>query len=167
MLRRSPFTLLAVLFVALVFWWWQTGDDPGASPSSEPDVVRTSVPSTDRGPTTIGPVEEPSPGRGQQAPPEQGGDALPTVRLADLPPEAAEVVTLIDAGGPYAHPDKDGSRFGNYEELLPIRPRGYYREYTVPTPGLDHRGGRRLVTGGAGELYWTDDHYSSFARVLR
>ena len=91
---------------------------------------------------------------------------LPTVRLADLPPEASQVVDLIDRGGPFDE-DEDGSTFRNDEEILPDRPRGYYREYTVPTPGSDDRGARRIVGGEAGELYWTGDHYRSFSLIVR
>lgn len=108
---------------------------------------------------------------GGRADPEPTGDdtasSLPVVRLAELPPEAARTVRLIDAGGPFPEPEHDGDTFGNREELLPDRPMGYYREYTVPTPGLDHRGARRIVTGAPDELYWTADHYSSFARIRR
>ena len=92
---------------------------------------------------------------------------LPVVRLADLPPEAGRTVELIDAGGPFPEPEHDGGTFGNREELLPDRPMGYYREYTVPTPGAGDRGARRIVAGDGGELYWTDDHYSSFSRIRR
>ena len=92
---------------------------------------------------------------------------LPVVRLAALPPEAGRTVELIDAGGPFPEPDHDGGTFGNREELLPDQPMGYYREYTVPTPGVDHRGARRIVAGDGEELYWTDDHYSSFSRIRR
>jgi len=92
---------------------------------------------------------------------------LPVVALADLPPEAAQTVDLIDAGGPYPY-DQDDGVFSNREELLPDQSHGYYREYTVETPGSDDRGARRMVTGdGGGELYWTDDHYASFARIER
>ena len=79
-----------------------------------------------------------------------GDDAdsgLPVVELASLPPEAAETVDLIDSGGPFPYPEKDGSRFGNFEGLLPDQADGYYREYTVPTPGSDDRGARRIVAG--------------------
>jgi len=92
---------------------------------------------------------------------------LPVVRLAALPPEAGRTVELIDAGGPFPEPDHDGGTFGNREELLPDQPLGYYREYTVPTPGVDHRGARRIVAGDGEELYWTDDHYSSFSLIRR
>jgi ribonuclease T1 len=109
-------------------------------------------------------------GQGDPEPAGTGTDAtsgLPVVRLAALPPEAARTVELIDAGGPFPEPEHDGGTFGNREELLPDRPMGYYREYTVPTPGLDHRGARRIVAGEDDELYWTADHYSSFARIRR
>ncbi len=91
---------------------------------------------------------------------------LATVQLADLPPEAARTLGLIDDGGPFPE-DRDGVTFENREDLLPDQPMGYYREYTVPTPGSDDRGARRIVTGEAGELYWTDDHYGSFSRIER
>jgi ribonuclease T1 len=89
-----------------------------------------------------------------------------TVTLDELPPEALDTLALIDSGGPFPY-DQDGSVFGNFEGLLPDRQRGYYREYTVETPGSDDRGARRIVTGDDGEIYYTDDHYASFAVVLR
>ncbi|MNC91328.1 Guanyl-specific ribonuclease Sa3 precursor [compost metagenome] len=55
--------------------------------------------------------------------------------------------------------------FGNFEKRLPIKERGYYREYTVRTPGVKSRGARRIVAGRDGELYYSDDHYDSFRRV--
>ncbi len=86
--------------------------------------------------------------------------------LGALPPEAAAVIDLIDAGGPFPFA-QDGATFENREGLLPARPRGYYREYTVPTPGSEDRGARRVVTGRDGEMYWTADHYDSFAWIAR
>ncbi|MGH2476294.1 MAG: ribonuclease domain-containing protein [Candidatus Limnocylindrales bacterium] len=93
-------------------------------------------------------------------------DGLPTVALSALPPEAVDTVGLIEAGGPFPF-DQDGAMFENREGLLPDRPRDYYREYTVPTPGSDDRGARRIVTGREGEMYWTADHYDSFAWIAR
>lgn len=89
---------------------------------------------------------------------------------AQLPREGREVGALIARGGPFAH-GKDGSVFGNRERLLPAQKRGYYREYTVPTPGLDHRGARRLVCGGLqvrtpDACYYSVDHYDSFRQVI-
>lgn len=93
-------------------------------------------------------------------------DDLGVVELAGLPDEALETIALITAGGPFPF-GGDGAIFENRERLLPERPRGYYREYTVPTPGSDDRGARRIVTGRDGEMYWTTDHYDSFAWIAR
>lgn len=82
---------------------------------------------------------------------------------AFLPPEAADTLALIARGGPFPH-RQDGDVFGNRERRLPARPRGHYREYTVATPGLRHRGARRIVTGGdpPADFWYTDDHYQHF-----
>jgi ribonuclease T1 len=76
----------------------------------------------------------------------------------------AAAIELVDAGGPFPH-DQDGAVFQNREGLLPDQPEGYYREYTVETPGSDDRGARRLVIGREGETYYTRDHYSSFIEI--
>ncbi len=83
-----------------------------------------------------------------------------------LPPEAHATLALIQAGGPFPY-RKDGTVFHNREGLLPERARGYYREYTVPTPGARDRGARRIVTGGRPPevFYYTADHYRSFRRI--
>ena len=90
--------------------------------------------------------------------------AIVEVAAAELPREARETVALIHKGGPFPH-KRDGIVFGNREKQLPAQKRGYYREYTVKTPGATGRGARRIVAGSGGELYYTDDHYSSFRRV--
>jgi guanyl-specific ribonuclease Sa len=92
----------------------------------------------------------------------------PSVTAADLPPEAQETLRLIDAGGPFPY-KRDGIAFQNRERRLPERARGYYREYTVTTPGLNHRGARRIISGGQppAVLYYTADHYNSFRRIQR
>ncbi len=96
------------------------------------------------------------------------------VSVAALPPEARRTLRLIKQGGPFPY-ERDNVTFGNYEKRLPQRERGYYREYTVKTPGIKGRGARRIVAGCAlaagrpcgtdGELYYTDDHYQSFRRI--
>lgn len=93
-----------------------------------------------------------------------GAAALGEVRLADLPPQAHETIALIRQGGPFPYA-RDGTVFNNRERLLPQKPRGYWREYTVKTPGVRDRGARRIVAGAGGELYYTDDHYRSFRRI--
>ena len=87
-----------------------------------------------------------------------------SVALAELPPEARRTVALIRAGGPFPY-SRDGVVFGNREHALPARRRGYYHEYTVPTPGARDRGARRIVAGESGELYYSDDHYRTFRRI--
>ncbi|MGI0486155.1 ribonuclease domain-containing protein [Pantanalinema rosaneae CENA516] len=89
---------------------------------------------------------------------------IPTVSVSQLPPEARKTIQLIKQGGPFPY-RKDGTVFGNREGKLPAAPSGYYREYTVPTPGSPDRGARRIVTGQKGEFYYTKDHYRSFVRV--
>ena len=85
--------------------------------------------------------------------------------MQQLPKEAHRHLALIRKGGPFPYP-RDGVAFGNREKLLPARERGWYREYTVPTPGERTRGARRIVAGRDGTLYYTDDHYRSFRRIL-
>jgi len=107
------------------------------------------------------------------------------IRVTDLPQEARATMQLIRRDGPYPH-ERDGITFGNYEKLLPAAQRGYYREYTVTTPGVRHRGARRIVVGcerqrpaapvsgplrlvqcrDGGVFYYTADHYRSFRRIV-
>lgn len=96
--------------------------------------------------------------------PEPSGSGLPVRALSELPDEAAGTWRLIEKGGPFPH-DEDGRVFGNREGHLPAERSGYYREYTVGTPGSRDRGARRIVTGADGELYYTADHYASFVVV--
>lgn len=165
--RTTQVVSTVVTVVLLVGVWWlqsrgaqedQAGravDASSSSPSSPSSPSSASSPSTSREPKASSPASRDT----------HDEDGIPYVDLADLPPEAAEVVDLIEAGGPFAYPGKDGSTFGNFEGLLPDRPRGYYAEYTVETPGIDHRGARRIIAGDGGELYWTEDHYASFERI--
>ena len=86
------------------------------------------------------------------------------IAVRGLPIEARATLELIKAGGPFPYA-QDGRVFSNREKLLPLQKRGYYREYTVRTPGVRHRGARRIVAGSGGEYYYTEDHYSSFKRI--
>lgn len=86
-----------------------------------------------------------------------------------LPPEGREALARIETGGPFPY-QRDGVVFGNFEKLLPPERRGYYREYTVPTPGVRHRGARRIVCGGwevrrPNACWYTADHYRSFRKI--
>lgn len=88
------------------------------------------------------------------------------IAIADLPREARATLQLIERGGPFPY-RRDGVVFGNREQRLPTKPHGYYREYTVPTPGAKNRGAHRIVAGAAVERYYTDDHYRTFRRIER
>lgn len=104
------------------------------------------------------PADSPAPSR----------SGLPT--CTTLPREARETIALVQQGGPYPFPDNDDTRFGNYEDVLPAQKLGYYREYTVATPGINHRGARRLVTGGGADglvddWFYTSDHYETFCEI--
>ena len=138
-----------VAVVALLSWWL----------SSQGGEANTDPPTQAAGSTYSSSVTGTSP----TVEPHSG---LPYVDLAALPPEAADTVHLIDSGGPFPY-DEDGSTFGNYEGLLPDEPPGYYKEYTVQTPGSPDRGARRIIGAGDGQLYWTADHYVSFEVIRR
>lgn len=132
---------LAVL-VLVVAGIPRTGDSPGSATSP----AQTSAAAL---PTAAG-VANPS--------------RLPEVKASELPAEARQVLVLIARGGPYPY-SRDNITFGNFERVLPQKPSGYYREFTVPTPGESDRGARRIIAGDAGEKYYTADHYSSFSFI--
>jgi ribonuclease T1 len=99
--------------------------------------------------------------------------AIGEIALTALPKEGRDTFKLIEQGGPFPYP-KDGVTFGNREGVLAKKSRGYYREYTVKTPGANNRGARRIVCGGnrertpthaATECYYSDNHYASFSRI--
>ncbi|MBL8935428.1 MAG: M48 family metalloprotease [Archangium sp.] len=98
-------------------------------------------------------------------PKREKGATEPTLKISQLPDEARDTLKLIESNGPYPF-DRDGIEFKNREGKLPYRPGGYYREYTVITPGERTRGARRIVTGANGERYYSDDHYQSFSRLV-
>jgi len=154
---RSRLTLAAVVvtvgliaFVAL--------DRIGSNVAPGSPAVTASTSATTRARASDTPTPAPS------RDPETG---LRWVEATRLPPEAQRMLTLIDRGGPFRY-DQDGAVFGNRERILPVRSRGYYREYTVVTPGEDDRGARRIVTGDRDrQFFYTGDHYASFVRVRR
>lgn len=144
-----PRNLTLLLVVLLVFGWkaWQqrTGEraTAGGASTTASDAATNpmSFPSFPSTPTTA---------------PDAAG----------VPREAARVLARIRAGGPFQY-ERDGVVFGNFEGHLPAQPRGYYHEYTVPTPGEHGRGARRIIAGGTPprEFWYTGDHYDSFVRI--
>lgn len=114
-----------------------------------------------QGPGGAGRIDDALVASGAIESPAPPADAAPA-----LPAEARQTLDLIARNGPFPY-RQDGSVFNNFERRLPSRPRGYYREFTVRTPGLPHRGPRRIVTGGQPpvEYWYTDDHYESFRRL--
>ncbi|MEL1264659.1 ribonuclease domain-containing protein [Pseudoxanthomonas putridarboris] len=158
---RLPLIALVVLLLAGAgAWWWSQRD---AAPEAVPAVAEREAGDPQRLSGVLLPLPPVEDTRPTESAPtnEAARDSLP----AFLPAEARHTLRLIRQGGPFPH-RQDGSVFGNREGRLPRQPNGYYREYTVETPGLDHRGARRIVTGGQPprEYYYTDDHYESFRR---
>ncbi|WP_353711266.1 ribonuclease domain-containing protein [Arthrobacter sp. K5] len=113
-----------------------------------------------QGTTTSAPAAAPSSSDGK-ATGVPNASGLPAIRESQLPAEGRRTLALIRKGGPYPY-SRDGVTFGNFERILPRKASGYYKEYTVPTPGESDRGARRIVAGQAGDKYYTPDHYESF-----
>ncbi len=148
--RRPPAWVVVVLALAVVAVWAVARTGPGT-----PDDA--SVAATTRSSGTVTATATPT---GRSTP----VSGLPTVAESALPGEADTTLALIRAGGPFPY-EEDGGVFGNRERILPRQPGGYYREYTVETPGESDRGPRRIIGGADGDLYWTTDHYASFRQV--
>jgi ribonuclease T1 len=91
---------------------------------------------------------------------------IPVISIDQLPAEAQDTIKNIEKGGPFPFP-RDGITFSNREGLLPSKPMGYYKEYTVVTPELSNRGPQRIIAGENGEMYYTPDHYRTFQQVIR
>ena len=157
--------LLTALVVLALLAFGGTGILGQLTDSTTPDGGSSATPSAGAG---TGPAATGSPaagpGEADAASKPQAQDnpsGLPEVRESALPAEGRRTLVLIRAGGPYRY-SQDDQTFGNFERILPRRDRGYYREYTVPTPGESDRGARRIVAGAGGEKYYTDDHYETF-----
>ena len=149
---RNPWVwvVAALLFAVWLFW-------PRVVKSPAVDEIPPAASAPASTPTALA-----RPDAHAVAPADAPADAHASLP-AFLPEEARQTVVMILHGGPFPH-RQDGTVFGNREGRLPAKPRGYYHEYTVDTPGLDHRGARRIVTGGQppAAWYYTDDHYDSF-----
>lgn len=138
-------------------------DEPARPQSGTPATGQTQTARTQTASQTASTSSAQSPAARDPA------SGLRWVSAGDLPREGQATLQAIARGGPFRYA-KDGATFGNRERILPQQQRGYYREYTVPTPGERDRGARRLVCGGqritsTAECYYTGDHYATFRRV--
>lgn len=142
-MRKRTLLVVAILLALAVLFWPKTATQQVVSPASE-GASASRASASDVSARSPLPVT---------------ADAWPEF----LPREARGTAAAIQRGGPFPH-RQDGAVFGNREGLLPRQQRGFYREYTVDTPGVGHRGARRIVTGGSPPQVWyyTDDHYDSF-----
>ena len=192
----TGFVLVALILYVLARWdsgllgdlWGVATDAPAttvavdnSTPTAAPTHAATATlaPTATVAPAAVAPTNTaeanpvetatatPKPSPTANAPPTPTrASKLAVVYYDELPPEAQDTLALIDQGGPFPF-RQDGTVFQNREGILPPKANGYYHEYTVITPGLDNRGPRRIVGGGDGELFYTDDHYASFREIIR
>lgn len=154
MRNRSIALLLTGLLAIAVFAFGGPGLLETLTGSTTPAASSSAAPVP--GAPVPGPAEVPAPAVVPANP-----SGLPAIKESQLPAEARTTLGAIRGGGPYRY-SQDNKTFGNFERILPRQGSGYYREYTVPTPGESDRGARRIVTGSEGEKYYTQDHYDSF-----
>ena len=171
--ERRPLILLGIgVCVALLWWAVATGSKTPVSPTAagQPTTSTTGTigagsnttpGSSSRSPSSSSRSPSSTSSRGSAATPLSG---LDWVAESALPPQARGTLELIRDGGPYPFDEDDGI-FPNRERNLPRQARGYYREYTVVTPGSRDRGARRIFSGTDGDRYYTDDHYDSFRQI--
>ncbi|MEV7551767.1 ribonuclease domain-containing protein [Amycolatopsis sp. NPDC089917] len=151
--RRITAALIGLIVLVLAGWFVKDGISGDDTKSSSAPASSSAAQAKPSGAAAKG---------GKVAGEESG---LPVKPLTGLPSQASDTWKLIEAGGPYPYPRNDDVTFQNREKVLPAKNSGYYREYTVKTPGSPDRGARRLVTGTGKELYYTEDHYKSFVVV--
>lgn len=164
-MKRSSSKLLALagLVIAVVILVLAIVNGPAPSGSvTSGSVTGSSGTTTAPAPAPSAPVGA-APGREAPAPANNSG--LADVNASQLPKEARQTLALIAKGGPYPY-ERDGMNFGNFEGLLPKQSGGYYKEYTVRTPGESDRGARRIIAGKDGAKYYTPDHYESFKFIV-
>lgn len=168
---RTPALWIAVALAIFVTALWQQRKEP--APESRPEAAQQRM--ERREPVTTRPSQAASPapatpasaataaGETDSARPGRWARVLQVVPAGERE-QLLATLALVETGGPFPY-DRDGSVFSNRERRLPSRERGYYREYTVPTPGAPSRGARRIVQGKNGETWYTRDHYDSFVRI--
>jgi ribonuclease T1 len=160
--ERAPrwLRIAVAVAVAVVVGWLlitDSGDDSSSAAATTTSQSVDPVSDLDPGPTVGDGAVDPGPAIGVSG--------LPAGFADELPVEALDVLDAVESGGPHPY-RQDGATFFNREGLLPPGDEGYYREYTVETPGSPDRGARRLVIGDRGEVFYTADHYDSFVEVV-
>ena len=177
-LRKLTAVLLALLSVVLLFagcFGAEGPDLPSTVPSSE--IVSTDPTAA---PTTTAPddtkaTSSPDNGTIQESGSYSSKDdvALYIHTFGHLPPNyitKKEAQALGWTGGSLEKfaPGKSigGSRFGNYEGLLPDKAGRFYTECDIDTVGKSKRGAKRIVFSNDGLIYYTDDHYESFTLLF-
>ena len=165
-LHLRPLLLLAAFLPSCSAQTGQTQTGQTQTGQTQTGQTRTDQTRTQSGPSASSIPATPPASRRPARDPLSG---LAFVNVAQLPREGQQLLTLIARGSPFRY-SKDGVTFGNREGILPRQARGYYREYTVRTPGESDRGARRIVCGGqpvtnTAECYYTADHYASFRRI--
>ncbi len=173
--RQTTWWLIAGLLAVAVIGVLLAGRGGGPADSTAPSTssTRAARPTTTTTPRSSTSSTKASSSRQRSTtttnrPTTFGTDPLSGLRLvaeASLNRQASDTLRAIRNGGPFRFPRNDGVTYFNNNRVLPSRRRGYYREYTVVTPGASNRGARRIVTGADGELYYTDDHYDTFVRI--
>lgn len=154
--KTKPLLWVVAAFAVFVTALWQQRADhapPSGGRQETPVAARREAPVPAR-------QDAPAPAREESPAAARDDSGVPAGERAQL----EKTLALIERGGPFPYP-KDGTVFANREGRLPQQPRGYYREYTVPTPGAKNRGARRVVRGRNGETWYTRDHYESFVRI--
>ncbi|HET9348816.1 MAG TPA: ribonuclease domain-containing protein [Arthrobacter sp.] len=151
-MKVQRLTALLALLLGLAVLAFVLAGVPGTGTEPSGAGTTSAVPAEPAAPTAAAPaLANPS--------------GLPEVKASELPAEARQTLALIARGGPYPY-SRDAATFGNFERILPRKSSGYYKEYTVRTPGESDRGARRIVAGQAGEKYYTPDHYNSFRFII-
>ncbi|MER7842827.1 ribonuclease [Kitasatospora sp. NPDC096077] len=163
---KSPLVVVAVLILAVLAGVGYLLAGKGGS--SHPKAAASATSTTAGGSAAKPSAPKPSPPAGGGPAPSgtwvPADPALADVCRTKLPSQAQDTLGLIAKGGPYPY-NRDGIVFENRESRLPKKGNGYYHEFTVVTPGSNDRGTRRVVTGGAGEQYWSADHYATFQEI--
>ncbi|MDF1815591.1 MAG: ribonuclease domain-containing protein [Verrucomicrobiales bacterium] len=162
-MNKRLLTRIAVVAVVAILGYFQKDKFDGTdSPASSPSIQ---APAASTQPSASPQPKSPAPRVGENL-------VMKNLQIRDVDGsiayrgdiDLAPTLARIKAGKKDSHTN-DGSVFGNRERRLPIKERGYYREYVVRTPGIRHAGPQRLIIGGNGEVYYTHDHYQTFKKV--